>query len=305
MGAISRILIVGYGVMGRGIAASFAASGFETAVLSRHPDQAKHAPAGVAVIGAWPKAPPDLIIESVPEIVETKRRTYAAIELEYGGRTIIATNSSGLPLPELEKGLKHPEKFLGTHYFMPAESSAAVEVMAGTRTDAAALEEVAAAIRKTGKYAFVLRQPITGWLINRLQHALLHETYHLWSSGIASADEIDQAARLVIGPRLCIGGLLEQKDIGGLEIHADAQRSIVPALEHSGVPNRYVQEMVKRGENGIASGLGFYDWNGVDRARAQEDANHRLRQLLAFLQSLGPRDAEIFPHPRRIDMKAS
>ena len=130
MGAISRILIVGYGVMGRGIAASFAAAGFETAVLSRHPDQAKDTPPGVTVIGAWPKAPPDLIIESVPEVAETKRRTYAAIESEYGGRVIIATNSSGLPLPELEKDLKHPGKFLGTHYFMPAESSAAVEVMA-------------------------------------------------------------------------------------------------------------------------------------------------------------------------------
>jgi 3-hydroxybutyryl-CoA dehydrogenase len=305
MGAISRILIVGYGVMGRGIAASFAASGFETAVLSRHPDQAKDAPLGVTVIGAWPKAPPDLIIESVPEVAETKRRTYAAIESEYGGRVIIATNSSGLPLTELEKDLKHPEKFLGTHYFMPAETSAAVEVMAGTRTDVAALEDVAAAIRKTGKYAFVLRQPITGWLVNRLQHALLHETYHLLSSGIASADEIDQAARLVIGPRLCIGGLLEQKDIGGLEIHADAQRSIVPALDHSGVPNRYVQEMVKRGENGIASGLGFYDWRGVDCIRAKEDANHRLKQLLAFLQSLGLRDAKILPKPRKVQIKTS
>jgi 3-hydroxybutyryl-CoA dehydrogenase len=70
---------------------------------------------------------------------------------------------------------------------------------------------------------------------------------------------------------------LEQKDIGGLEIHADAQRSIVPALEHSGVPNRYVQEMVKRGENGIVSGLGFYDWRGVDRRRAAQDASPPAR----------------------------
>jgi 3-hydroxybutyryl-CoA dehydrogenase len=305
MGAISRVLIVGYGVMGRGIAKSFAASGFETAVLSRHPDQAKDVPPGVEVTGAWPKNPPDLVIESVPEIAETKRKTFAAIEAEYGGRTIIATNSSGLPLPELEKDLKHPEKFLGTHYFMPADSSAAVEIMAGTRTGADALEEVATAIRKTGKYAFVLRRPITGWLINRLQHALWHETYHLLSSGVASADEIDQAARLVIGPRLCISGLLEQKDIGGLQIHADAQRSIVPVLEHSGVPNRYVQAMVKRGENGIASGLGFYDWRGVDRKRAMEDANHRLKQLLAFLQSLGARDAKLVPTPRKIEIEIS
>ena len=305
MGAIARVLVVGYGVMGRGIAASFASAGFETSVLSRRKDQIKDAPPGVTVIGAWPKDPPDLVIESVPEIVETKQKTFAAIEAEYGGRCIIATNSSGLPLPELEKGLKHPEKFLGTHYFMPADSSAAVEVMAGTRTDPQALEAVADAIRKTGKYAFVIRKPITGWLVNRLQHALLHEAYHLWSSGVAPADEIDQAARLVIGPRLCIGGLLEQKDIGGLEIHADAQRSIVPALEHSGVPNRRLQEMVKRGENGIVSGLGFFDWRNTDKTRAAQDANSRLKRLLGFLQSLGMRDAAIIPKPRKIDFKNS
>jgi len=305
MSAIARVLVVGYGVMGRGIAASFAANGFETSVLSRRKDQIKDAPPGVTITGAWPKDPPDLIIESVPEIVETKQKTFAAIEAEYGGRSIIATNSSGLPLPELEKGLKHPEKFLGTHYFMPADSSAAVEVMAGTCTAPAVLEAVADAIRKTGKYAFVVRKPITGWLVNRLQHALLHEAYHLWSSGVAPADEIDQAARLVIGPRLCIGGLLEQKDIGGLEIHADAQRSIVPALEHSGVPNRRLQEMVKRGENGIDSGLGFFDWRGTDTARAAQDASSRLKRLLGFLHSLGSRDAAIVPKPRKIDVKNS
>ena len=305
MSAIARVLVVGYGVMGRGIAASFAANGFETSVLSRRKDQIKDAPPGVTITGAWPKDPPDLIIESVPEIVATKQQTFAAIETEYGGRCIIATNSSGLPLPELEKGLKHPEKFLGTHYFMPADSSAAVEVMAGTCTAPAVLEAVADAIRKTGKYAFVVRKPITGWLVNRLQHALLHEAYHLWSSGVAPADEIDQAARLVIGPRLCIGGLLEQKDIGGLEIHADAQRSIVPALEHSGVPNRRLQEMVKRGENGIDSGLGFFDWRGTDTARAAQDASSRLKRLLGFLQSLGSRDAAIVPKPRKIDVKNS
>lgn len=305
MAAIARVLVVGYGVMGRGIAKSFAANGFETAVQSRHPDQAKDVPPGVSITGAWPKDAPDLVIESVPEIAETKRKVFAAIETEYGGRAILATNSSGLPLPELEKDLKHPEKFLGTHFFMPADSSAAAEIMAGTRTDPEALDAVAAAIRKTGKHVFVLRRPITGWLVNRLQHALLHETYHLLSSGVASADEIDQAARLVIGPRLCVGGLLEQKDIGGLEIHAEAQASIVPALEHSGVPNRYVQAMVKRGENGIASGLGFYDWRGTDRKGAAEDANLRLKRLLAFLQSLGARDAKITPQPRRIEIKVS
>jgi 3-hydroxybutyryl-CoA dehydrogenase len=299
MAAIARVLVVGYGAMGRGIAQSFAAAGFATTVLSRRPQAAAEVPSGVTVVGALPQAAPDLIIESVPEDVDIKRACFAGLEAAYGGRTIIATNSSGIPLPELERGLQHPERFLGTHYFYPAESAAAVEIMAGTRTAPDLLESVAEAVAKTGKEIFLLRRPVTGYLINRLQHALLHETYHLLASGVASADELDRAARLVIGPRLCIGGLLEQKDIGGLAIHAGAQRSIVPALDHSDRPNPYLQEMVARGETGLPAGRGFYDWHGTDSGAVTADAKARLGKLLGFLRALGPRAPNVSPRPRK------
>jgi 3-hydroxybutyryl-CoA dehydrogenase len=297
--AIATVLVVGYGAMGRGIAQSFAAAGFVTNVLSRHPQAAKHVPAGVTVVGRLPHAAPDLAIESVPEDADIKRASFAMLEAAYGGNTIIATNSSGIPLPELERGLKHPERFLGTHYYYPAESAAAVEIMAGTRTAPELLDSVAAAIAKTGKEIFLLRRPVTGYLINRLQHALLHETYHLLASGVADAAELDRAARLVIGPRLCIGGLLEQKDIGGLEIHAGAQRSIVPALDHSDRPNPYLQEMVARGETGLPAKRGFYDWRDTDSDAVAADAKARLAKLLGFLRSLGPRAPNIVPRPRK------
>lgn len=301
MAEISRVLVIGYGVMGRGIAKSFADAGFVSQVLSRRAGQLADIPKGVAVLAALPETPPDLVIESIPEVVATKREAYAAIEAAYQGAPILATNTSGLPLPELESELRYPARFLGTHYFQPADTSAAVEVMACTRTDPLALEATAAAIRKTGKYTFVLKKPITGYLINRLLHAILHESYHLLATGVAPADEIDHAARLIIGPRFCISGMLEQKDIGGLAIHADAQRSIVPALDHTGIPNAHVQDLVKRGETGAGAGLGFYDWRNTDRGAASANANARLKKLLSFLQSLGPRDARIVPQPRPVE----
>jgi 3-hydroxybutyryl-CoA dehydrogenase len=82
---------------------------------------------------------------------------------------------------------------------------------------------------------------------------------------------------------MCITGLLEQKDIGGLEMHANAQRSIVPSLSHTGVPSPYLQNMVARGDVGLRSGKGFYDWTGRDPAEVQRNANQRLLRLLAFL----------------------
>ena len=77
------------------------------------------------------------------------------------------------------------------------------------------------------------QRPINGYLINRLQHSILHEAYHLLESGIASAEMIDNVAKQLLGPRMCITGLLEQKDLAGLEMHAQAQRSIVPTLSHT------------------------------------------------------------------------
>jgi len=92
-------------------------------------------------------------------------------------------------------------------------------------------------------------------------------------------------AKQLLGPRICITGLLEQKDLAGLEMHAQAQRSIVPSLSHTGVPSPLLQEMVARGDVGARSGKGFYDWSGRDGAAEQRRANERLQRLLAFLES--------------------
>jgi 3-hydroxybutyryl-CoA dehydrogenase len=83
---------------------------------------------------------------------------------------------------------------------------------------------------------------------------------------------------------MCITGLLEQKDLAGLEMHAQAQRSIVPTLSHTNVPNPYLQDMVARGDVGIRSGQGFYDWRHRDGGAAQRRASERLQRLLAYLE---------------------
>ncbi len=299
---IERVLVVGYGVMGRGIALTFGAGGFDTAVWSRRAASLTDLPPNVRAVADLPVAPPDLVIESVIEDAAVKQQVYGAVEAAYPASTIISTNTSGLPLDELAARLRHPERFVGTHYFMPAEVFPMVEVMAGTKTPAIVVDRVAEAMRRTGKDAITLYRPIVGYLINRLQHCILHEAYHLIETGVASPAEIDRVARLMLGPRMCINGLVEQKDIGGLKIHGDAQRSIVPALEHTGVPNRYLQALLKRGELGVDAGKGFYDWSGCDPKAVRRQTVTRLNALLAFLQSgLGPTAEHTTPTSRPVE----
>lgn len=281
---IRSILIYGYGVMGRGVARTFAASGFETIIRSSRAGEIRDLPAGASAVDRLPAKAPDLVLELVPEDVKVKQAVYAEIEAAYpGGDVLIATGTSGLDLVELGARLKRPERFLGMHYFMPADKALVVEVMAGAATPAAAVDAVAAALRRTGKEPVVLYKPIVGFLVNRLQHAILHEAYYLIEAGVASAADIDHAARRMLAPRMCLNGLIQQKDISGLKIHADAQSSIVPQLFHNRTPNPMLQDMVKRGESGLAAGKGFYDWAGCDVETVRRQASEQLGRLQQFL----------------------
>ena len=282
---IRSVLIAGAGVMGLGIAKSFAAHGFETWLLSRRAATLGDLPKGVHATADLPRDAPDLVIESIPEELELKRALYRRLEAAFPTTTLIATNTSGLDLVKLFAGMRHPERFLGAHYFQPAEVFPMVEVIAGPRTDPAALDRVAAAMQKTGKRSIVMRTPVVGFLFNRIQHAILHEAYHLLSTGACTVEDVDNVARLALGPRMCITGLIQQKDISGLTVHATAQRGIVPALAHDNTPNPDVQAMVARGEIGLAAGKGFYDWSGCDAKAVREQATARLNALIDFLNA--------------------
>ena len=223
------------------------------------------------------------------EDAAVKKSVYAEMERVYGGRPVVATNTSGLPLNDLGAGLKYPERFLAMHFFMPAEVFPMIEVVRANRTEDSAIALAISAVKQAGREPIVLERAINGYLINRLQHSILHEAYHLLEEGIATPEMIDNVAKRLLGPRMCVTGLLEQKDIAGLEIHAKAQRSIVPSLSHTGVPSPYLQNMVARGDLGVRTGKGFYDWTGRDAAEVQRQANERLRRLIAFLEDGGER----------------
>ena len=132
-----------------------------------------------------------------------------------------------------------------------------------------------------------LKRAVPGLLINRLQHAILHEAYYLIDQGVATAEEIDRCAREMLAPRMCITGLIEQKDISGLDTHALAQRALVPVLHHGDKPGRALQDLYEAGHLGIKTGKGFYDWSGKDPEQVKAEAGRKLSELLAYLKQLG------------------
>lgn len=282
------VLVAGSGVMGRGIAASFASAGLSTAVLSRNPGALDPANYACPIVGALPEAPPALILETIPEVSEMKHEFNARVEAAYGGASILASNTSSLPLQDLADALKHPQAYCGVHYFQPADVAPVVELarVSQTADDTMAIAE--ALLERSGKTVLRLNRPVDGLLINRLQHAVLHEAYYLIESGICTAQDVDLAAKMMLGPRMSVTGLIEQKDLSGLDTHALAQKQLVPLLHHGDKACDMVQRMYADNRLGVKTGTGFYDWRERDVAGYQADTRRILNAILEILDRERP-----------------
>ena len=286
--AFNSVLVAGAGSIGIGVARSFARAGFATSVLSRDPRRLQgQLPAGVALVDRLPEAAPDLVVESIPEKAELKLALYAQVEEKYAGAPVLSSNTSSLPLNELAARLRHPGRYLGMHYLFPADSTEFVEVTCTEHTSEATLAAVREALGRCGKTPIVLKRPVIGALVNRLQHALLREVYYLIGEGITTPEEVDAVARRLLGPRMCVTGLLEQKDVSGLDTHALAQRSILPHLYNTPEPTPYLQDLYERGEVGLKSGKGFYDWTGADPAKVRAHQTQKVARIMAYMEEIG------------------
>jgi 3-hydroxybutyryl-CoA dehydrogenase len=282
------VLVAGSGVMGRGIADSFAKAGLKTAVLSRNPEAVSGINEAVSILGRLPEEAPELIIETIPEVMELKLALNAQIEEAYQGAAIIASNTSSLPLQKLADGLRYPEKFCGIHYFQPAHITPIVEVARVAQSHDATIERALALLRQTGKQTITLSEPVDGLLINRLQQAIYHEAYSLIDRGICTAQDIDLAAKQLLGPRMSVTGMIEQKDLSGLDTHALSQRELIPTLHLSKEPSPVVQKKYADGNIGAKSGQGFFDWRDMDVPAYRQDTGALLTAVLALLDRERP-----------------
>src|SRR5260221_14424390 len=177
---IQTVLIYGYGVMGRGVGETFADGGFTRSVKSRRAGELTGLPANTTAVERLPEKAPDLVIEFVPEDVRAKQAVYAEIEAAYpGDAPLIASGTSGLDLVELARRMKRPERFLGVHYFMPADTAPVVEGMAGLGTPRPQVDKGADALWGPGQEPGVLYKPLVGFFAERPHQPILHDAYSL------------------------------------------------------------------------------------------------------------------------------
>ena len=227
---------------------------------------------------------PNIVIEAVPEIAELKSSIFELLEQHVTANTILVSNTSGIPITKLAEALQHKERFLGMHFFMPANVIPIVEVIKSSYTSNEASEYVYELLASVQKMPVMVEKDVPGFIGNRIQHAMAREAISLLEHNIASAEDIDKVVQYALGIRLVLAGPLKQRDLNGLDTHLNIATYLYKDLENGDTPSPLLKEKVEQGLLGVKSGKGFYTW---DEEALQQLAkqNRKLQALLAFLES--------------------
>lgn len=328
---VEGIGVVGAGTMGAGIAQIAALGGYETrlhdpvpAALEAGIERLRGALAKGAAKGLWSEADADaasarvgsapslgdlagceLVVEAAPEDLGVKRELFAALADACGPKTILASNTSSLPVTAIAAGVPNRERVVGMHFFNPPALMKLVEVVATADSAADALDATDEVGRRMGRTP-IRAKDSPGFIANRLARPFTLESLRMLAAGVADAATIDRICRVGGGFRM---GPFELIDLIGLDVNLSVARSL---YAQGGKPERWrpspIQEgLVEEGRLGRKSGRGFYDYNEgqhrrpdpvVPKRRNTSQRNHGPEAPtldLAELAKIDPAAPEILP----------
>jgi 3-hydroxybutyryl-CoA dehydrogenase len=247
--------VVGAGTMGAGIARIFAEAGASVCLTARREaslDRARErlGQAIARVTTSFDEAVEgaQLVIETIVEDVEAKRQVLARAEELAVPDAILTSNTSSLPLSSLATALERPERFAGLHFLNPPELVELVEIVGADETAPETIDTVKTWMEELGKAPIVVRRDTPGFVVNRLQYALLREAYALADSGIASFEDVDRAVTHGLGARWAAIGPFETMDLAGLDVHAAVAANLWPELSNTTEPSPSIARAVESGE---------------------------------------------------------
>lgn len=281
---IRSVSVIGGGLMGAGIAAANVRHGLSVVLTDADQEVLDSAPERIAAeLGRWPDGAAvglgdttawsvestddetwisncDLVLESIVENLAAKRGVYRSLEQRLPEGTILASNTSTIPIARLAEELTRPERFCGIHFFHPVSTRSLVEIIRGPKTSDQTIVRVVDYVRSIGKVPIIVADG-PGFLVNRLLAPYLNEALDMLLEG-AGVEQIDRAATrfgLAMGP-------LRILDEIGLDTTMNCGRVLWEAFPDRIEPSPLLVTMLKRGRLGRKRGKGFYSYlDGVSR----------------------------------------
>ncbi len=208
-----------------------------------------------------------IVVESTLENIKTKRQVIRRIEEVVSPKTIIGSNTSAIPITELQRGALHPDRILGIHWGEPAHVLRFMEIICGNRTDPKCAERARALARRWGKEPSILRRDIRGFITNRCFYALLREAFHLVESGYATIEDVDRSVRNDLGYWITFAGPFRFLDLTGVPAYAAVMRGLFPDLSCSKKVPSLISQVVNAGGRGVSNAKGFYPYTPAQAKR--------------------------------------
>ncbi|GAB1475009.1 3-hydroxybutyryl-CoA dehydrogenase [Bacteroidota bacterium] len=198
-----------------------------------------------------------LVIEAVLEDIKLKKEIFSELNAICKPETIFATNTSSLSITEISASSGRPGRFIGMHFFNPAPVMKLVEVIKGQLTEQSVVDEICELSLKIGKTPVKVNEA-PGFVVNRILIPLVNEAVGILSEGVASKEEIDEAMKLGANHPM---GPLALGDLIGLDVCL----AIMEVLHNEFGEDKYrphplLRKMVRSGQLGRKSGVGFYDY---------------------------------------------
>ena len=293
----ARIAVIGAGMMGHGIAQVFALAGHEVTITDpvaaalavakdkivanlRDLDEdvrAVERVTPVADLSACVEAA-DYVVEAAPENLALKQKLFAELETLVRPDTILASNTSVIPITAIMQGLKRRERAVGTHWWNPPFLIPLVEVISTEQTSPATVDFTMTLHAGAGKTPVHVKKDVPGFVGNRLQHALWREAVSLVERGICDAETVDTVIKASFGRRLAVLGPLANSDLVGTELTLAIHKMVLPDIEARPGPSPLLEQMIADGKLGMKSGEGFLKWTPEKQAELRKRVFEHLKK---------------------------
>jgi 3-hydroxybutyryl-CoA dehydrogenase len=280
---MKKLVVIGSGVMGRGIAYVSSVGGFETTLvdieqrqldsaagelssifqkgvdrgkISEEDMQAAKGRMNYSTDMAAAARDADLIIEAVPEKTEIKKAVFEKIDEHAQESCYFATNTSTMSPTEIASFTKRPERVIAMHFFNPVHKMPLVEIVRGLETSDETAEFAEAAAKQMGKETVVINE-FPGFVTSRISALVGNEAFYMLQEGLGTPEEIDKAIKLGLNYPM---GPFELGDLVGLDARLNNLKYLHEKLGEKYRPAPLLEKYVKAGRLGRKSGRGVYDY---------------------------------------------